>query len=332
MKYTLCSFNCKNVKRSIQCIRDLCRRSDIVAIQESWLMPDDVTFLNTIDDNFCSTGTSAVDTTTGMLRGRPYGGVGLLWRRSIFQSVVVLPCDNPRLCAIKITATDNRPLIVVSVYMPTDSNDNLAEFTDCLATVNALIEEYSVESVYLMGDFNAHPNERFYTELSNFCNEQNWCCIDVDKLGITSNTYNFFSDAHLCKRWLDHFVVTQSVIGSVRNVYVDNCVTWSDHFPIFLECDLNIIAPRINSQASASNNSNNIIWGKRSAEQVLVYNKHCHQKLKLIDFPAELRACADKHCQNTEHKKVLDKLYGNVIRILREAAKIGRAKKKREER
>lgn len=40
-------------------------------------MPDDIPFLNTIDSNFTATGTTAIDTSEGMLRGRPYGGVAL---------------------------------------------------------------------------------------------------------------------------------------------------------------------------------------------------------------------------------------------------------------
>ncbi|XP_063374960.1 uncharacterized protein LOC134662618 [Cydia amplana] len=136
MAYRFCTFNCKSVKRSVDCIKDLCRRSDIIALQETWLCWDEIPYLNTIDENFCSTGTSAVDTSAGMLRGRPYGGVGLLWRRSAFQSVSVVQCENARLCAIKIMTADNQLVIVVSVYMPTDCSDNVAEFTDCLAEVS----------------------------------------------------------------------------------------------------------------------------------------------------------------------------------------------------
>lgn len=79
--------------------------------------------------------------------------------------------------------------------MPTDNDrsgkDNLPEFTDCLSAVSAMVDEYSVESVYVLDDFNAHPKERFALELFSFCNEQNWCCVDMDILGIESDTYTF---------------------------------------------------------------------------------------------------------------------------------------------
>ncbi|KAF9810794.1 hypothetical protein SFRURICE_014392 [Spodoptera frugiperda] len=70
--------------------------SDIVALQETWLLPHDISFLSEIDPDFGCTGTSAVDTTAGMLRGRPFGGTALLWRKSVFDNVSIVQCDNPR--------------------------------------------------------------------------------------------------------------------------------------------------------------------------------------------------------------------------------------------
>lgn len=55
------SFNCKNVKKCIDCVRDLCAVSDVVALQETWLLPYDISLLGTIDVDFNYTGKSAVD-------------------------------------------------------------------------------------------------------------------------------------------------------------------------------------------------------------------------------------------------------------------------------
>ncbi|VVC92927.1 unnamed protein product [Leptidea sinapis] len=70
-----------NVKRSAQCIRELCKSSHLIALQECWLLKEELCFLDTISEDFSSTGVSAIDTSTGILRGRPYGGVALLWKR-----------------------------------------------------------------------------------------------------------------------------------------------------------------------------------------------------------------------------------------------------------
>ncbi|XP_047997974.1 uncharacterized protein LOC125235445 [Leguminivora glycinivorella] len=102
------SYNCKSVKRSVDCIRNLCTKADIIALQETWLYPCDLHFLGTIHPDFAYIGTSAVDTSTGPMRGRPHGGVALLWRKGAFQSVSVISCDSVRLAAIRITTGWNR--------------------------------------------------------------------------------------------------------------------------------------------------------------------------------------------------------------------------------
>lgn len=315
------TFNCKNVKRSIENIRKLCKTSDMIALQESWLYPDEISFLNEIDGNFSCTGTSAVDTTAGVLRGRPHGGVALLWRNSVFQNVSVIQCGNPRLCAIKLMCSD-RPIMVFSVYMPTYANDNLPDFTDCLGTVSAIIDNDDVESVYIMGDFNAHPKERFYCELSNFCKEQQWNCVDTERLGLESNNYTFISEAHGTTSWLDHCLVTNSALSSIINVYIKYDVNWSDHFPLVFECNLNLIQQKLSNNKPIINN--NILWGNRTPEQIKLYYNECNNKLKLIDFPNEFLSCADRFCCNLNHISVIGCMYNDIVSALCESAKATR--------
>ena len=106
----LTSFNCQGVKSSVGCIKRLCVSADIIALQETWLLPHDLQFLSNICDDFASTGTSAVDTSAGILRGRPYGGVALLWRKSVFTSVSVIQCSSVRLTAIKVQLLEREML------------------------------------------------------------------------------------------------------------------------------------------------------------------------------------------------------------------------------
>lgn len=159
-KTKLVTFNCKNVIRSVDCVRRLCGLADVIALQETWLMPHDLSFLGSIDNNFAYTGTSAVDTSAEVLRGRPYGGVALLWRKDVFPMVNVVKCSSVRLTAIKATLKD-RSVMFFSVYMPIDSSENLVEFTECLSEITAIIENQHVDSVFMLGDYNAHTGELF---------------------------------------------------------------------------------------------------------------------------------------------------------------------------
>lgn len=282
-------------------------------------MPEDLSYLSSISEEFSSTGTSAVDTSAGMLRGRPYGGVALLWRHSVFSSVEVVQCDNPRVCAIRIALRD-RAILVVSVYMPTDKAENLTEFTDILGAVSAIIDNCSSECVYILGDFNAHPNERFYEELTLFCSEQEWSCADIDFLGESSGCFTYISEANGSKRWLDHCVLTKAAVPSVRRVYVQYDMLWSDHFPLVIECNLDVI---LQTKFQKNVVQSKIIWGERNSKQIKLYSEKCNNQLRLIHFPLEFQKCAGKTCCNVHHRKLIDELYENIVNVLKEAAVLG---------
>ncbi|XP_026744251.1 uncharacterized protein LOC113505646 [Trichoplusia ni] len=280
-------------------------------------MPHELSFLGTIDDNFSYTATSAVDTTSGMLRGRPHGGVALLWRKSIFPNVTVIQCKSVRLSAIKVSTATSRSFIVFSVYMPVDVTENLAEFTSCLGEISAIIESCDLESIYIMGDFNAHPSEAFGKELINFCSEQKWICVDLERLGITSDTYTYISDSHGSRRWLDHCLVTENAWSTVTNINVKYDVYWSDHFPLILSCNINMISPKIVHSVRVPNK---IVWGTRDTKQIEQYNKICNSLFRDLDYPTEFTGCDGKLCNNVDHKVIISNMYNNIVKILREWA------------
>lgn len=213
----------------------------MIALQETWLLHHDLAFLGQIDKGFSYTGKSAVDLSAGFLRGRPHGGVAILWRNSAFHSVTVIKCSSERIAGIKVVTTDRKEFIVICVYMPTDVPDNLPIFTQCLGEMNAIIEENSVENVYMLGDYNAHPSAKFYEEMFEFCYERKWLCADVIRLGASSGTHTFVSDAHGSQRWLDHCLVSTSAWYTLNNIEVLYDVYWSDHYPLKIECNIDAI-------------------------------------------------------------------------------------------
>lgn len=71
----------------------------------------------------------------------------------------VISCKSVRLVAIKVVVKE-RSFLVFSAYMPVNSLDNLPFFTECLSEISAIIENNNVDTVYILGDFNAHPGER----------------------------------------------------------------------------------------------------------------------------------------------------------------------------
>lgn len=326
--FTMISFNCKGVKRSTDCIGKLCANADIIALQETWVMPYDVGCLGQIDDRFAFFGKSAVDISSGVFRGRPHGGVALLWRKSILGSVSVIECKSVRLVAIKVMQQE-RSFLIFSVYMPVDLQENLIEFTSVLSEVNAIIETNNVDSVFILGDFNAHPGELFNLELLHFCSEQSWTCVDQELL--PKDTYTFVSDVYGSLSWLDHCLVTDAAYCTISSVEVLYGSYWSDHMPLQVVCNLQLLKSKTTINV---NRINKVIWGKRDNAQINDYNDYCHARLCKIDFPSEFNKCSDKICTNNNHKLILNSIYNNVIKILSDAAEYcyvnkGRARNKK---
>ncbi|KAJ2950223.1 hypothetical protein O0L34_g11585 [Tuta absoluta] len=312
----LISFNCKSVKTSMDCVRGFCRDADIIALQETWLLPHDIPLLGEIDEEFSATGKSAVDTGKELLIGRPYGGVALLWRRAVFPNVTVIQCDNDRVCAVRVFVNE-WSFLVINVYMPTDTTKNLPIFTDCMSAISAIVESAEVDCVYVLGDFNANIGQPFGKELLTFCAEQKWFCADFEKLGHDSDCYTFVSDAHGTQSWLDHCLVTESAWKSIVDVYVTYDTYPSDHFPLYIICNLDIVRTKFNSVIKPRNN---VLWGDRDVSQIDIYNEICQKELCNINLPSECEKCYNNMCKDIGHKILIDKLYNDTITVLSQAA------------
>ncbi|XP_022837226.1 uncharacterized protein LOC111364552 [Spodoptera litura] len=178
-------------------------------------------------------------------------------------------------------------------------------------------EHNDTPTVYILGDFNAHPNELFCDHLMDFCRDQQWSCVDMTKLG-ESDTYTFVSEAHGCARWLDHCVVTESGLPAITRVWVDYDVRWSDHFPLILECDWQRVVCR--ERVTRALGPNKVLWGERTPDQMRCYHDICQSELKYIDFPSQLSQCCDELCSISEHRRLLRDMYVRLVTILTEAA------------
>jgi len=88
----LCSYNCRSIKNSLLDIRELCCSHDLVFLQEHWILPFELNLLNCICDDFMSIGVSAVNITDDVLKGRPYGGTAILYRKAFASSICIVYC------------------------------------------------------------------------------------------------------------------------------------------------------------------------------------------------------------------------------------------------
>ena len=110
--------------------------------------------LSSVDDQFSGVGVSSMDSGEGVLRGRPHGGLGILWKKSL-GGCDVMDMRNPRLMGITVASNENT-ITLFNVYMPCDDKENLDEYLQILAYLSAAVEESESPYIAMLGDFNAN--------------------------------------------------------------------------------------------------------------------------------------------------------------------------------
>jgi len=199
------------MKTSVTEIYELCERSDLVLMQEHWLLPFELACLNNIHKDFLSTGKSAVDVSKSVLVGRPYGGTGILYRRELAGWVSNVETFDPRVTAITFTSTIG-PVLSACVYMPCNTGDleSHEDYISISCKLKALYEELDIAHVIIAGDFNCQAGSRFYNTFLNFAQDNNLELSDIKRL---PNVFTYCSDDGIRASWIDHFLCS-SVAGN----------------------------------------------------------------------------------------------------------------------
>ena len=78
MKLNITYFNCNGFKGVMPFFIKLVNESDILCLQELMLTKREGHILNNCHDDYVGYGVSPVDSSDGIISGRPYGGVGFL--------------------------------------------------------------------------------------------------------------------------------------------------------------------------------------------------------------------------------------------------------------
>ena len=232
------SYNMHGFYNGKPLLSELCNDDNIsiIAVQEHWLSSDKLHLLNTVHEDFVGFGISGMKNklSSGVYRGRPFGGVGFIWRKSLADRITVLSSDKGGRCLIIGLKLDTDTCMkLVNVYFPCFSSklDYKVELGHCLGFI-----ENSVavgDKTVIMGDMNfeCHDNNVGYVMCNTvFSNFNISCC---DDLCHAAELSTYCNDALGCSSFIDHFFASDSIKSSIASIsIIDSGCNLSDHRPI----------------------------------------------------------------------------------------------------
>ena len=116
--------------------------------------------LNAIRHNCYGYGVSPTDASFGVIRGRPRGGVGFLWKKHLNKHISIIDCEFDWICGIQINIGVNRDYYLLNVYLPYECEDHRNVFNDYLAKLNVVVLNINSTCITILGDFNSNIARR----------------------------------------------------------------------------------------------------------------------------------------------------------------------------
>ena len=128
------SYNCNHASDAkLPLLKELFEESDFLLLQEHGLLKCQFDWFDNIYDRMGKYGVSAMDENQ-LLRGRPHGGVVILWKSDLKCKIVPVKYESKRICAIIIDLGIEK-LLLLNVYMPCDDrclDQNINEYIQVL--------------------------------------------------------------------------------------------------------------------------------------------------------------------------------------------------------
>ena len=228
------SFNMHGFNQGIQTVRDmmLLGNFDVFMLQEHWLTPFNLQKFNENCPKYICYGSSAMgsEVESGVLRGRPYGGVMTLVNNR-FHSCAHIVCSDDRY--VIVTVGD---LLIINVYLPCAGSVNRSLICqDILENLVLWIDKYPNMSVIFGGDLNTDLNDNNpVSDLVNkFIVDSNLTRGDHLFPSVYHSTY--YNESLNCHSTVDFLLTGNDRIVTGYNV-IDPAVNFSDHRPVVISC------------------------------------------------------------------------------------------------
>jgi hypothetical protein len=317
-KISIATLNLHGFKNSWTYLNELTIGCDIIFVQEHWLLSCELHYLESLNDNFNVYAKSAMDDkiSSGVLYGRPYGGVAVLVHKRLSGSFVFDSFDNDgRVVCIKSIQGGSRNLLF-GCYLPCKGAKNYsAELTDVIGYMQSVIDVNPGSSICILGDFNFEctNNVASSADFTFFADNFDLSC--CDDLNVSDINYSYHHDTLGQYSLIDHVFISSNVKKSIFDYkIIQDHTNPSDHFAVAFHLQINSEIQLI--KEGIKHKIHEFRWDR--ADLGGYYNSTMLYLNKIVhNFSCD---CISTVCYNKDHLHDIDIYYSEIIHCLKAAS------------
>lgn len=248
------TWNVGGLKYNLQFLREHIAMWDIVCLQEHWLFPDDLGFLNGIDESFTSWGRSSSNLNSESLSRRGMGGLAFLWKKDLTNAVIpMLDVGSDRIMVLSLRNSKNEEIYIINVYLPS-SSESAEIYQLHVAELQEIIYKLQNKgSIILLGDFNAHIGCFGGPRSFGMINRRGrmlWSTLNLfdfvsvnSQLSTEGPIETFYACSGAVRTTVDHVFVDYDLLTMISSCcVVEDCSSnLSFHLPITCSFDIDVI-------------------------------------------------------------------------------------------
>ena len=307
-------------------LNKLCDNFDIIAVQEHWLTDHDLNKFLHFRADFQGLAWSAMGErlSSGVLVGRPFGGIGLLVKKALNIKIRPVAVHNQCRCVVNMLEFVNGFKLLLSiVYFPCSYTDAYeSELLEILGFIEQCVSCNPADGVIMLGDMNfewtsSSVGGRLFASLADEINLT--CCAD---LGFNQINYTYFQESSGNSSVIDHIFVDGCLSDGVSKYEVyDEFVNLSDHLPVVCCLNLDSAAFRRDDNVhfdSAYNKRNKVGIRRWDKGDLAGYYSMTCDLLQKVYIPRDIDVQCNGSC--CTHWNAINNYYSSLTHALTTAA------------
>ena len=323
---TIATYNLHGFSKSSKYLKDCIHsHGGIWMVQEHWLSESQLHKLQQLDAQFVARSGMEDALSSGVLRGRPFGGVSICWSPDLNQYIT--PTTNfkhKRVVSVELNTKD-RKILLISAYMPffdTSKREQcMIETVDALSMIELLIEEHPNHEIVIGGDINTElqdnsPFDPFWKDLMSKNS-----FVHCDRF-VSHPQYTYRHDSLNQTKFNDHFIVSQALIDENKtrdHKILDEGDNVSDHLPLLMKLSLDLRPSELMKNDFVFQKTVN--WKKLSDKDLSNYSSRLEEQLLLRRTPLAVASCTGAcGCESQLCRDDIQREYDDIVACMRSAS------------